>query len=220
MNSRWIRLIVAIAVVLLFCNAGFAQQTTEKRWYAASLDGTTGLFKTWDAETLKQGETNWTFGYDLFTRDPGDIRVGKATAGVAIGIWDRLEVFEETDVQRHVTAGNISIYRVLPGQLSKPAQTPIIAPNPLPRLLLSSMFPAQPAEAIRTLASNSISWEKAVEIPSAWLSQVLEHCRDNAAQQVSIEAYHPGHIREDSHYSFPRLQRTFAISYELGYQFL
>ena len=127
MKSRWVCLVASIAIVLLVCCAGFAQQTTEngKRWYAASLDGTTGLFKTWDAETLRKGELNLTFGYDLFTRDPGEIHVGNATAGGAFGILDRLEVFGSMDVQRHVTAENIPIYRVLPGKLPKPAQTPI-----------------------------------------------------------------------------------------------
>jgi len=116
-------MVAAVTVVLLISCSGFAQQTTKKRWFAASLDGTTGLFKTWDAETLRQSETNWTFGYDLFTRDPGKMRVARAPAGVAIGIFDRLEVFETLDVTRHITADNIRVYRRLPGQLPAPSQT-------------------------------------------------------------------------------------------------
>jgi len=117
-------MVAAVTVLLLISCSGFAQQSTKKRWNAASLDGTSGLFKTWDAETLRQWETNWTFGYDLYTRDPGKMKVGRAPAGVAIGIFNRLEFFEAMDVTRHITAEEIRYYRRLPGQLPAPAQTP------------------------------------------------------------------------------------------------
>ena len=94
MNSRCVRITTAIVVVLLFAFSGFAQQETKKKWKAASLDGTTGLFKTWDAETLRQGETNWTFGYDMFHRAPGKLTVGQSFLSVvAFGLFDRFEVF-------------------------------------------------------------------------------------------------------------------------------
>jgi len=118
------RMVAAIGIVLLFSCSVFAQESPKKRWYAASLDGTTGLFKTWDAENLRQWETNWTFGYDQFTRDPGKLKIGRAPVGVAIGLLDRLEFFESMDVQRHITADNIRTYRLLPGQLPIPAQLP------------------------------------------------------------------------------------------------
>jgi outer membrane protein OmpA-like peptidoglycan-associated protein len=124
MNSRRVRITAAIAAVLLFSVCGFAQQTTNKKWKAASLDGTTGLFKVWDAETLRQGETNWTFGYDQLHRDPGQLRIGRAPAGAAVGIMDRFEVFGSMDVQRSVKADNTKFYRRLPGQLPAPALTP------------------------------------------------------------------------------------------------
>jgi outer membrane protein OmpA-like peptidoglycan-associated protein/plastocyanin len=82
----------------------------QQKYYAATLDGTSGLFKTWDAENLRQGETNFTFGYDQFNRDPGQLTIGRAVAGAAVGIVDRFEIFGAMDVQRHITADNISYY--------------------------------------------------------------------------------------------------------------
>ncbi len=105
-------MLIALSLVLVFSIPGFAQQTdSRKRLYSASLDGTTGLFKAWDAETLRRGETNWTFGYDQAVRFPGELTIGRATAGLAIGIFDRLEVFESMDVQRHIVADNINFYQ-------------------------------------------------------------------------------------------------------------
>lgn len=122
MNSRYVRFTTAMIVVLLFSLTGFAQQESNFRWKAASLDGTTGLFKAWDAEALRQGETNWTFGYDYFHRHPGKLAIGRATAGVAIGIYDRFEYFTSMDVQRHVTADDIATYRT---PVPSPATTPL-----------------------------------------------------------------------------------------------
>lgn len=123
MNSRCVRFIAAIVVVLLFSFSGFAQQETKKKWKAASLDGTTGLFKVWDAETLRQWETNWTFGYDQISRDPGKLTIGRVPVGVAIGLFDRFEFFESMDIQRHITADSIQLNRLWPGMLPRPATT-------------------------------------------------------------------------------------------------
>ena len=122
MNSRCVRLGAAVAVLLLFSFSGFAQQSTKKRWTAATLDGTSGLFKTWDAETLRGGEFNLTFGWDKFTRDPGEIDIGRFPVGGAIGIMDRFEFFGAWDVQRDVESGSNIVYRRLPGDPPFPAQ--------------------------------------------------------------------------------------------------
>jgi outer membrane protein OmpA-like peptidoglycan-associated protein len=115
--------LTAIVVVLIFSFSLFAQQETKKKWKAASFDGTTGLFKVWDAETLRRGETNFTFGYDKISRDPGKLTIGRAPVGVAIGIVDRFEFFSSMDVQRHITADKIQMNRLWPGMLPRPATT-------------------------------------------------------------------------------------------------
>jgi len=129
MKSRCARVILALAVLLLISFSGFSQE--KKKWKAASLDGTTGLFKAWDAETLRQGEFNLTFGYDQFNRDPGQLLIGRAPAGGAVGLVDRFEFFGSMDVQRHIKPrdeygvfSNIKIYKLLPGQNPVPAQLP------------------------------------------------------------------------------------------------
>lgn len=111
------RVVAVILSLLLLAFSGFAQEGAKKKRKSASLGGTTGLFKTWDAETLRKGEINLSFGYDHFNRDPGQLSIANVPAALAIGITDRLEFFESMDVQRHIKAGYISTYRVKPGQL-------------------------------------------------------------------------------------------------------
>ncbi len=108
-------MLMALVLVLVFSYSGFSQQDVKKKmWTSPSLDSTTGLFKVWDAETLRQGETNWSFGYDQFNRDPGLV-IGRAPAGVAVGIFDRLEFFESMDVQRHIKADDtITFNKLIP----------------------------------------------------------------------------------------------------------
>jgi outer membrane protein OmpA-like peptidoglycan-associated protein len=111
MNSRCVRITTALVVVLLFAFSGFAQQESNLKWKAASLDGTSGLFKTWDAENLRRGEINFTFGYDMFHRSPGKLTVGRAPIGAAFGLFDRFELFGSWDIQRRITADDIGTYR-------------------------------------------------------------------------------------------------------------
>jgi len=128
MNSRYLRIAAVVVSIVIFSFSGFAQQEAKKMFKAASLDGTTGLFKAWDAETLRHSETNWTFGYDQVNRDPGQLTIGRAPAGVSLGLFDRFEIFFAMDVQRHITGDNIKLYRsadrLSAGRLSIPATTP------------------------------------------------------------------------------------------------
>ena len=107
MNTRHLRVLALCFLLLAFSISAFAQ---EKPYYAATLDGTSGLFKTWDAENLQRGEFNFTFGYDQFKRDPGQLTIGRAVAGAAVGIFDRFEVFGSVDARRRVVADNIFPY--------------------------------------------------------------------------------------------------------------
>lgn len=107
MNIRWLRVIAAGMLLLLFSFSGFAQQGTGERLTAASFDGTSGLFKTWDAENLQRGEANFGFGYDQFYRDPGQLTIGRAVAGAAVGVHTRFELFASMDVQKHIEAKDI-----------------------------------------------------------------------------------------------------------------
>ena len=106
MNTRHLRIIAICFLLLAVSISGFAQER-KQQYYAPTLDGTTGLFKTWDAENLQRGETNFTFGYDLFHREPGQLTIGRAVAGAAVGVVDRFEIFGSVDINRRISAGNI-----------------------------------------------------------------------------------------------------------------
>jgi outer membrane protein OmpA-like peptidoglycan-associated protein len=129
MKSRCLSVVAVLAGMLLFSLLGFAQdEETKKITTAASLDGTSGLFKTWDAENLRKGEANFTFGWDQYHRDPGKLTIGKMPVGIALGVIDRIEFFDSWDVVEHVRARNIATYRRPVGSplaLPIPAMTPV-----------------------------------------------------------------------------------------------
>ena len=123
MKSGYARAVVAAVVIVLLSIPGVAQQdqTSKKKYTSASLDGPTGLFKTWDAETLKQGEFNFSLGFDYFNRDPGRLIFRKLPVSFAYGVFNRLELFASYDVTKSVNAPGVLTYRVLPGGLPEPA---------------------------------------------------------------------------------------------------
>ena len=118
--------LAAVIAVLLLAGTSHAQQTEKRlRLKAGSVDGTTGLFKTWDAETLRKGEFDFSFAWDRYHRDPGMLRFDNIPWGFAVGLGDRVEFFGSYEVMRRVRASNIREYRVLPGALPVPSWSPM-----------------------------------------------------------------------------------------------
>jgi outer membrane protein OmpA-like peptidoglycan-associated protein len=117
------RSLAVILAALLLTIRGLAQQDQKKKSTAPSLDGTSGLFRTWDAETLRGGEFNFTIGWSHLNRDPGELIIKTLPVGVAFGLADRFEVFGSVDATKRIEGRSIGIYRVLPGQLPRPATT-------------------------------------------------------------------------------------------------
>lgn len=111
MKSRPILILFVCMTVMLFSVIGYAQQGTIDKYRSASLDGVTGLFKTWDADTLRKGEFNFTIGYDHTNRDPGQLTIGRGVTGISFGLHDRLEVFGSWDYLRHIDEDNVGYYR-------------------------------------------------------------------------------------------------------------
>ena len=105
MNTRQLRVIAFCFLLLALSIPGFAQDG-KQQFYAGSLDGTTGLFKTWDAENLQRGEFNISLGYDRFHRDPGQLTIERAVTGAAFGVVNRFEVFGTVEARR-IAAENI-----------------------------------------------------------------------------------------------------------------
>jgi outer membrane protein OmpA-like peptidoglycan-associated protein len=124
MRHGYRRMLVALLAILLVSAAGIAQQSeTKKRFYAPSLEGPTGLFKVWDAESLRAGENNVSLGYNQLNRDPGELVIKTAPVSFSIGILDRLEFFASIDPYKEIKANSTQVYRVLPGELPRPATT-------------------------------------------------------------------------------------------------
>jgi hypothetical protein len=92
MTIKPMRVAAAVLAVVLCSYSGFSRQDQkkssqrqeQKKRKSASLDGTTGLFKTWDADTLRQGEINLSAGFDHFNRDPGELVIKRVPASFAM----------------------------------------------------------------------------------------------------------------------------------------
>lgn len=119
---RTFKLIFIVAVSICSISQSVSgQQTGDTR--SASLDGTPGLFKTWDAEALRPGEAFASVGVLRNYRDPGELTFTMVPASLGIGLFHRFEIFGTLEAQKHITADSILTYRVPPGGTSLPAQT-------------------------------------------------------------------------------------------------
>ncbi len=115
---------VAIAVLVLSIPSVAQQdQTSKKKFTSASLDGITGLFHTWDADTLKKGEFNFSLGANYTNRDPGRLIVRNFPVAFAYGIHNRVELFASFDLQRSINAPGIIPYGTIAPSLPQPATT-------------------------------------------------------------------------------------------------
>jgi outer membrane protein OmpA-like peptidoglycan-associated protein len=123
-TARWC---AAILVVVCWALPLLSQdvEPENKKLKSASLDGTTGLFRAWDAETLRRHEFNVSVGFDRHFRDPGDLRFSLLPVAASVGLTNRFEVFFSADTPKRVDARNIRLYRVVPGALPVPAWTPL-----------------------------------------------------------------------------------------------
>src|SRR5262245_16508190 len=73
---------------------------------APSVNGGTGLFTVYDAQTLRKGEFNIGFFANHFHRDPGDLTWQVYPVNFQVGFSDHLEVFAYFEAQRVVTSGS------------------------------------------------------------------------------------------------------------------
>ncbi len=125
MRYRYAPVVFVTIAILLLSIPGVAQQdqNSKKKFTSASLDGVTGLFHTWDADTLKKGEFNISLGIDYTNRDPGRLIVRNFPLAIAYGIHDRVELFVSFDAQRSINASGIIPYGTIAPSLPKPATT-------------------------------------------------------------------------------------------------
>ena len=123
MNSKFLRVLVALIVVALLALPASAQNPQDKKLKAATLDGTTGLFKSYDADTLLQGEMNFSLGANQYNRDTNALVIRDYPVAFSIGLHDRVEFFTSWIWQRHIESDKTAYYRLMPGQAPRPAQT-------------------------------------------------------------------------------------------------
>ncbi len=123
MRSMFLRGYAALFAVSLLALPGLGQDSQKKKLSAATLDGTSGLFKTYDAQTLQRGDFNFSLGVDHYNRDPNSLVIRDLPVSLAFGLHDRVEVFGSWIWQRHIDTTNIDYYRILPGQLPRVSST-------------------------------------------------------------------------------------------------
>jgi len=70
-----------------------------------SIQGNTGLWKVFTAETLQAGKASFSTSYDRFHRSPGDLTVSTFGFAASVGITDRFEAGVNFEATRHVRAG-------------------------------------------------------------------------------------------------------------------
>jgi hypothetical protein len=99
---RLLGLLVALALMSLAVTAQTLRSEDDPRNLAPTVNGGTGLFTVYDAQTLRRGEFNFGFFANFFHRDPGDVRFQNYNANFQVGLSDWLEFFISLEAQRKV----------------------------------------------------------------------------------------------------------------------
>jgi hypothetical protein len=112
-----------IILISMVCSVSplFGRQFDESRH--PTVDGAAGLFKTWDAEPLRQGEVFASLSVLQNHRDPGELTITNGSGGMAIGLFNRLELIGNWEAQKRIQADGIQVYRIRPGDRSRPSTT-------------------------------------------------------------------------------------------------
>src|SRR5262245_14180824 len=102
---RLLGLTLSLLLVGVVAPAQTPRSTDDPRNPAPTVNGGTGLFTVYDAQTLRKGEFSIGFFANHFHRDPGDLAWQVYPVNFQIGFSDRLEIFANFEAQRVVTVG-------------------------------------------------------------------------------------------------------------------
>lgn len=106
---QFARRLLGLGLVALLMAVGAQAQTLrstdDPRNQAPTVNGGTGLFTVYDAQTLRKGEFNFGFYANHFHRDPGNLRFEVYPINFQIGLSDRIELFVNYEVNRQVVTG-------------------------------------------------------------------------------------------------------------------
>jgi len=121
-HARFARFLLLV-VVLASRATSLQAQLLDDAHRGPTIDGTPGLFRTWDAEPLRAGEVFMTTGVFQTHRDPGEMTISTVPAAMAIGVHDRLELFGMWEIQKRIEAPGIETYRIAAGEVPHVAST-------------------------------------------------------------------------------------------------
>src|SRR5438093_4856970 len=100
---RLLGLVLSLLVIGVVAQAQTPRSTDDPRNQAPTVNGGTGLFTVYDAQTLRRGEFNFGFFADHFHRDPGDVAFQSYRANFQVGFGDHFEFFVNWEVQRRLS---------------------------------------------------------------------------------------------------------------------
>src|SRR6266540_2903073 len=101
-------LILTLLLIGVVAQSQTPRSLEDPRNPAPSVNGGTGLFTVYDAQTLRKGEFNIGFFANHFHRDPGDLTWQVYPVNFQVGFSDHLEIFGYFEGQRVVTSGSTS----------------------------------------------------------------------------------------------------------------
>ena len=102
---RLLGLTLAFLLTGAVAQAQTLRSTDDPRNPAPGVNGGTGLFTVYDAQTLRRGEFNFGFFANHFHRDPGDLAIQKYPVSFQVGFNDYIEVFVNFEAQQVITVG-------------------------------------------------------------------------------------------------------------------
>jgi len=102
---RFLGLALTLLLIGVVAPAQTERSTDDPRNPAPTVNGGTGLFTVYDAQTLRKGEFNVGFFANHFHRDPGDLTWQVYPVNFQVGFSDHLEVFAYFEAQRVVSVG-------------------------------------------------------------------------------------------------------------------
>ncbi|MFN0109551.1 MAG: PKD domain-containing protein [Blastocatellia bacterium] len=103
---RLLGLMLALLIVGAVAQAQTPRSTDDPRNQAPTVNGGTGLFTVYDAQTLRKGEFNFGFFANHFHRDPGDVAWQVYPINFQVGFSDHFEMFAHFEAQRVVSVGS------------------------------------------------------------------------------------------------------------------
>ena len=102
---RFLSLMLVLLIIGAVGQAQTPRSTDDPRNQAPTVNGGTGLFTVYDAQTLRKGEFNFGFFANHFHRDPGDVSWQVYPVNFQVGFNDHLEIFAQFEAQRVVSVG-------------------------------------------------------------------------------------------------------------------